>query len=241
MEAPRVNGVNQPDPAVSSVIQPMFLFADSQLLFHREGGVPFLRRAIAGLEARGVGARKASYLGASNGDEPAFYEIFAGAMDGVGIKTHRHITASPSAEDRAFLDESDLVLLAGGDVERGHRAFEASGLYAQILARYAAGAVLLGVSAGAIQLGQRGFRREDASSFPTFGLAPAILDAHQEPEWAVLARVVEQAGEHGRGIGIPLGAAAIVHADLMVEPVRKPLVEIAMVDGRPRRSLLMPP
>ncbi len=44
-----------------------------------------------------------------------------------------------------------------------------------------------------------------------------------------------------RGLGIPLGGGAVVHADLSVEPVRKALVEIALVGGELRRALLLLP
>jgi cyanophycinase-like exopeptidase len=219
-----------------SPIRPLFLLADSQLLFHRDGGALVLDRARAELPAE---SPRAAYLGASNGDERAFYDIFVAAMEGVGVRASRMIPASPSAEDRAFLDDADLILLAGGDAARGLRAFHEAGLVDRILARYAAGAVLVGVSAGAAQLGQR-LTGGEGAGLATFRLAPAIVAAHDEPEWAALAEAVTAAEGAVRGIGIPAGGGAIVHADLTVEPVRRTLVEISLGEGGLRRAALIP-
>src|SRR5690349_4947937 len=104
-----------------STVKPILLLADSQLLFWREeSGEPFLARARALLEADGpVRPYKAAYLGASNGDAPEFYQLFVAAMEEIGIRDCRLIPSNPTPEDRSFLHQADLVLLAGGDVERG--------------------------------------------------------------------------------------------------------------------------
>ncbi len=221
-----------------SPIRPVFLLADSQLLFWRDGGGLFLDRVRAEIGA-GSGDARAAYLGASNGDEPAYYDIFVAAMEGIGVRACRMIPSAPSPEDRAFLDEAQIVLLAGGDAARGLRAFEENGLGGRILARYAAGAVLVGISADAMQLGQRltGARARD---LPAFRLAPVVVATHDEPDWAALGQTVRAMDGEVRGLGIPSGGGAVVHADLTVEPVRRPLVEISVVEGRLQRAALMP-
>src|SRR5215472_1459840 len=136
--------------AMDRAIKPVFLLADSQLLFWREGGRPFLARAAELLAADGVsGPVRAAYLGASNGDAPEFYDLFVAAMAEIGIADCRLIPTAVAAEDHAYLESADLILLAGGDVERGWRAFEHAGLPPKLLARYYAGALLVGISAGA--------------------------------------------------------------------------------------------
>ena len=104
-------------------LRPLVLLADSQLLFHREEEGLFLARALSAL---GDGAHKAAYLGASNGDVRDFYDIFVAAMEGVGVRDTKMIMSVPSDEERAYLEEASIVLLAGGDAARGWRAFEAS-------------------------------------------------------------------------------------------------------------------
>jgi len=63
---------------------------------------------------------------------------------------------------------------------------------------------------------------------------------HDEPEWTRLADAVTAMEGMGRGIGIPLGGGAVIHADLSVEPVRKGLVEFTAEEGVVRRALLYP-
>jgi hypothetical protein len=230
---------------VASTIQPIFLLADSQLLFWRdEQGRRFLDRArelIAAAEPEKT--PKAAYLGASNGDAPEFYDLFVGAMAEIGIRDCRHVPSDPTAEDLAFLDEADLVLLAGGDVRQGWEIFQKTGLKDRIVQRYYAGAVLVGVSAGAVQLGLKGWDPDSSSLFDTFCLVPFLIDAHDEPSWSGLLRAVPRAGEHARGLGIPSGGGALYHPDYSVEPVRHPVAEVDMAENAengPRLALLFP-
>ena len=69
-----------------SSVKPIFLLADSQLLFWREeSGELFLARARQLLEADTQDRPfKAAYLGASNGDAPEFYQLFEAAMGEIG-------------------------------------------------------------------------------------------------------------------------------------------------------------
>jgi cyanophycinase-like exopeptidase len=279
--------------ATPATIKPIFLLADSQLLFWREaGGVPFLARVRrlleedraggpqpGGSEARPAGSAgmakapagtsqaggshpgerhpggsfKAAYLGASNGDLREFYELFAGAMAEIGISDCRMVPAEPAPADLAHFDAADLILLAGGSVERGWEAFRASGLDQRIAARYYGGALLIGVSAGAVQLGLKAWSDPPAgdgsgdaapgklSLFDTLRLVPFVIDAHDEPSWARLLAAVARAGEHARGYGIPSGGGALYHPDYSVEPVRHALVEVSVTaEGELRQSLLVP-
>jgi len=183
---------------------------------------------------------RAAYLGASNGDTPEFYELFVGAMAEIGIRGGdcRHVPSRPTEEDLAFLDQADLILLAGGDVMRGWEVFQRSGLKDRIVQRYYDGAVLVGVSAGAVQLGLKGWDPESSKLFDTFCLVPFLIDAHDEPSWSGLQRAVPKAGEHARGLGIPSGGGALYHPDYSIEPVRHPVAEVEAAESGPRLSLL---
>lgn len=233
---------------MSTTLKPIFLLADSQLLFWRdEEGKRFLDRTRALMDADTDGAGrepKAAYLGASNGDLPEFYELFLGAMAEIGIRDCRQIPSRPGPEDLAFLDEADLILLAGGDVWRGWTAFSETGLKDKLVERYYAGAILAGVSAGAVQLGLKGWSEDSAGNepevFDTFCLVPFVIDVHDEGAWSGLLRAVPQAGEHARGFGIPTGGGALYHPDYSVEPVRHPLTEVEATGAGLRQALLLP-
>lgn len=226
---------------MAAMIKPIFLLADSQLLFWRgeEGSVLDRARHLLDEEEPGKEIR-AAYIGASNGDAPEFFELFVGAMEGVGIRRTRLIPSEPSAEDRAFLDEADLILLAGGDIERGWRVFEKNEWQKKLVERYYAGALLVGVSAGAVQLGLKGWS-DDGKSFDALRLVPFVIDAHDEPGWVHLLALVPKAGEHARGFGIPSGGGAVYHPDYSVEPIRHPLTEVSLSEeGQVRQALLFP-
>lgn len=227
---------------MATAIKPIFLLADSQLLFWRdEEGRRFLDRALELIAAEAPDKQPAAaYLGASNGDAPEFYELFVAAMGEIGIHDCRHIPSKPGDEDFAFLEQADLILLAGGDVRRGWEAFAEAGLKDKIAARYYAGAVLVGVSAGAVQLGLKGWDEDDSKLFDTFCLVPFVIDAHDEPSWSRLLRAVAKAGEHARGLGLPMGGGALYHPDYSVEPVRQPLTEVDLTESGPRQALLFP-
>jgi hypothetical protein len=226
-----------------STIKPIFLLADSQLLFWRDEDGLFLQRARTLLdedEESAGRARRGAYLGASNGDAPEFYDLFVAAMDQIGIRDCRQIPAKPAPEDLEFLAGADLILLAGGDVERGWKAFKEAGLDQKLIERYYAGALLMGISAGAVQLGLKGWQDGGERTLDTLRLVPFVVDVHDEPSWGQLLRAVPRTGEHGRGLGIPSGGGALYHPDYSVEPVRHPVVEVSQGEEGVRQALLLP-
>lgn len=222
-------------------LQPIYLFADSQLLFLRHEGVLFLdtlRRDVA------HDAPKAAYIGASNGDAPEFYLLFEAAMEGIGIHDCRMIPSTFSAEDEAYLNEAHIILLAGGDVAAGWKVFEETGIKELIPRRYYEGAILVGISAGAVQLGWCGLIDEGGQPeelLDTFKLVPFVIDAHDEKrKWARLERTIRRLNGAEKGIGIPTGGGLIYYPNQSIEAVRHPLYELSIQDGELVEALLMP-
>ncbi len=165
-------------------------------------------------------------------------------MQGVGVSDCRMIRSSFPDEDASFIDEADIILLAGGDVGRGLDAFRKSGLDRVIVRRYAEGATLIGISAGAVQLGLYGME-EDALSggepFETLKLVPFIIGAHDEArEWAQLKATLSLADGDVQAIGIPYGAVAVYHADRNVEALRHPIYQFSKKSGQLTQRLLYP-
>ncbi len=226
---------------MSFPINPIFLFSDSQLLFHPgEDGRPVLAEVR---EAQDSNALKAAYIGASNGDDPMFFSIFEAAMDLIGITDRRMVFADYNEEDRAYLQEANLILLAGGDVAKGWEAIKE--MQQDIIQRYYAGAILIGVSAGAVQLGLGGWTRDlpqgHGDLFDTFKLIPFYVDAHDEDQgWERLKTIIGNTDISIRGLGIPKGGGLIYHPDHTLEPLRQTLVEFSGEKEDVVQNLLLP-
>jgi peptidase E len=226
---------------MSSQPKPIYLLADSQLLFLRTNGSLYLDSIRNLIE---VASPKAAYIGASNGDRPEFYSIFEAAMAGMNIRDCCMVSSCFSSEEALSLTTADLILLAGGDVIRGWRLFEQTGLKDLIVKRYYEGALLIGVSAGAVQLGLLGWPDEGFSPdcvIDLFGLVPYIMSAHdEEMEWEELKSAVQLLGGKFVGIGLPTGGGAIYHPDQSLTPIRHPLHEFSMRDEKLTHTSLVP-
>jgi cyanophycinase-like exopeptidase len=219
----------------------IYLLADSEPLFRKIGGKLLLEPARELLKSE---RPKAAYIGASNGDSEVFYSIFEAAMDCIEVRTRKMIRASFAEPDRDFLREANIIVLAGGDAERGWKVILETGMKDEILERQRNGAVLVGVSAGAVQLGRYAIVEHNESSrelIDTFCLFPMLVDVHDEQgEWARLQHTVALLGQGTVGIGIPKGGAAVFHADGSLEAVGRPLCEVCLSQSGTTTNLIMP-
>jgi peptidase E len=165
---------------MSAPLEPVFLVAESRLLFSTDHARPISQRIRDAVERE---QPTAAYIGASNGDDPAFYGIIEAAMDLVGVGDRRMVRADFARDDVRFLESADIILLFGGDPALGWRAMERADVVQLIRDRYCAGPVLIGVSAGAVLLGEKGSPADDDGQFELFDafrLTPTIIDAHDE-------------------------------------------------------------
>ena len=221
------------------MIKPMYLLADSQLFFWKNESGSLEERVRADLDTSNP---KAAYIGASNGDQPEFYSLFTAAMELIGVPNCRMVPSQPLREDIAFIEEADLILLAGGDVERGWKVFEQNGLKDLIARKRYDGALLIGVSAGAAQLGLGALSNSTQPKlFHTFRFAPFYVGAHDEKnDWWDLRALVNLSQSDRRDIGIPMGGGVAFYPDGTLEPIRKPLTEIVKEDGKVSENLMGP-
>ena len=221
------------------VIKPLYLLADSQLFFWKGDGNSLAERLRADLDST---SPKAAYIGASNGDQPEFYDLFLAAMESMAIPDCRFVRSQPSPEDTAFLRDAHLIVLAGGDVERGWQAFEQNGLKELLPQLRYNGAVLIGVSAGAVQLGLGHLSNAaQPKQIDMFRFAPFYVGAHDEGnDWFDLRALVNLSRSDTRAIGVPGGGGAVYYADGTLEPLRKPLIEIVKEDSKITENLMGP-
>jgi peptidase E len=219
----------------------MYLLADSQLLFWKSQDGLFLQSIRS--RARNTEPR-AVYIGASNNDAPEFYDLFVAAMNGADVRHCGMIPSSFPQSSRELLNDADIVLLAGGEVEAGHKVIVESGMAEAIQRRYREGAILIGVSAGAVQLGQYAIVERSSGTtelLDMLKLFPHIVSAHDEKsDWESLSKVVQMLDGAASGIGIPSGGGLIYHADNSIEAVRRSLYTFSMKDGLLTRDVLLP-
>jgi cyanophycinase len=185
---------------------------------------------------------KAAYVGASNHDRVEFYDLFVAAMELMGVSRCHMVPSELEDEDRLFLEEADLILLAGGNVEHGWQVFEQNGVKDVILKKRYDGSVIVGISAGAIQLGLGSLTdHEQPKKLDMFGFAPFYVGAHEESdEWWNLRALVNLSQSGIRGVGIPMGGGAIYWPDGTLEPIRRPLTELVKEGDRVSEHLLLP-
>ena len=136
-----------------------------------------------------------AYIGVSNDNQEVFFDLFKGAMESIGVQYCRMLDSDFSTQDKVFIEKADLILLAGGDVAKGWDVIQVKRLKDVVIKRYSEGAVLIGVSEGAIQLG---LYAADANIggeyriFDTFQVIPYIIGVHEEnKEWSDIKTFVE--------------------------------------------------
>ena len=204
----------------NSDFKPIYLLADSQLLFWNRLGNRFVTSVREALLVNQATVIRAAYIGASNGDDPEFYHLFTAAMDNIDAHKSKMIKSSFPGEDRRFLESADLILLAGGDFEAGWEKVRETGMAEIISRKYCEGAVILGVSAGALQLGRGSLNTE------TLNLVPYYISAHDEKDdWMQIRLTLQQKEGLCRGYGIPSGGGLIYHSDSSIEALRFGLKE----------------
>jgi peptidase E len=227
--------------------KPIFLLADSQLLFWKYNGNFLLNRILDCLDKdKKIENIKASYIGASNGDNPVYFDIFVEVMKQKNITNCRMIPSNPDVSDIDFLNLSDIILLAGGDVKKGLEVFKQNGIDKIIPDKYHKGSILIGVSAGAVQVGANawGNKNEDNGKYiDTFKIIPYIIDVHNEKnDWAELNEVLKNNDNNPKGYGIPSGGGIIFHSDWSIEAVRHSLLELVKNEnGDIIQSIILPP
>lgn len=217
----------------------IFLLADSRLLFSSRGEDSPFAAALGG------STPSAAYVGASNGDEPAYYDIFEAAMDGIGVSTRHMVMSAYRDRDREALERATLIVLAGGDAARGWSVLQATGMHDVVAERHRAGATLVGISAGAVLLGTHAWNTDDlttAEPFVALGLVPFVVDAHDEAhDWLRLRMLLARGELPNHAIALPAGSGAIYHADGTLEALRRPLSELTLSSTGIIETLIVPP
>lgn len=120
----------------------LFLLADSLPLFDND----FIARLGDCSGMQGV------YIGAANGDQADYFEIAEAFFMRLGASPRWHLQAS--TENRLADDyRASVIILAGGDVDKGWGYLNKPVIRDWLEAKRESGSVFLGLSAGAIHIG----------------------------------------------------------------------------------------
>jgi len=165
-------------------------------------------------------------------------------MAGIDVRDHRMIPSCLSLDDEAFVKEADIILLAGGDAVRGWNVLAGNGLKDLLIKKYKEGCLLIGISAGAVQLGLFGLAEAEHSSsqlVDMFKLVPFMIGVHEsKQEWKSLSGTIRLLDGTTKGIGISSGGGMIYYPDQSLEAIRFALTEFSIENGAVRNCLLAP-
>ncbi len=213
-----------------SDIKPIFLFADSQLLFYKLDQNLFLEKIKKLIlnDSKKVNDIKAAYIGASNGNNPIFYDIFKAAMKQIDINHCCMICSGSSEDEKEFMEKADIILLSGGDIKKGWDTIQKNHWDKIIFNRYKEGAVIIGISAGAIQLGLKLYydETENVSFSNMLGIVPYIISVHEEDNWEKFKNQLRAESSDIEGFGIPFGGGIAYFPDKSIKSVAKPCFQI---------------
>ena len=170
-----------------------------------------------------AGARPlVAWVGAANDDSLPWFERAATVLKQRYGADMRRVMTSIEDDSQRLVDEAPVIYLPGGDVSLLSQRLRALGLDERIRHRHAAGALVVGVSAGAIGLTRFWVEfPEDGRApyrIPCVGALGLAVDCHdEESDWEELRALLEawQREEPGAVVdayGIPLGGALEIAA-----------------------------
>jgi hypothetical protein len=193
----------------------------------------------------GKAAPRVAYLGAANEDDPLWFKRIADVVSvrhGARMTFARTIQIDDASEARAAVEGADLIYVAGGDVSIVARRLRELGIDRLIRARHEAGAMILGVSAGAIALTRYWIEFDDDEAKPPsllecVGALPIAVDCHdEESDWEELRALLSLWGaahphERVQALGIPAGGAVELDAQFRATPHGPPPKRLVLDGG----------
>lgn len=212
---------------------PIVLLADSQLLFSQSKGQPLRQwiseKMVVRSETSAFNAsrmtRQALYIGASNDNAPEFYDMAVEICKSWGIETVVNGTSVHQFTE-ILPEDVDLVLLAGGDIERGWAFISQDSVKTWLHDFSALRGVLIGISAGAIHLTST-FSIEHSARVGFLRFRPFGVVVHEEAQhwptavaWHQHQLSGDEYGLFGEIYCIPFGGGMVVE-DEKPEPVGK--------------------
>lgn len=165
---------------------PLVLLSDSQLFFAQEYGGWMRERITDHIKGwqQLYGHSDCVYGGASNNNEPAFFDLAASALKGMGATDCSFLKFSIKDLPNVEQTRPAVILLAGGDVLLGWQTLSKPDVRNWLTECWHQGCLLLGVSAGAIHLTQMIGLSQDGQPalFDFLKFFPVATMVHEEKD-----------------------------------------------------------
>lgn len=118
-----------------------------------------------------------------------------------------------------------------------------NGVAQAVVERYHTGAVIIGISAGAIQLGAMG-HAVSGECFPTFNLVPYVIGTREEDHWPVTSTIlkgIQKKSQVKEALVIPARGGVMYFASGYYEAMHVPFKKLSLTStGRVRHHSLIP-
>lgn len=175
---------------------------------------------------------KIAYIGTAHLDDSLLLRYITGYLKKAGAKEVRLVpivSQYDEKEAKYILDSSDAVFLSGGEVEDGIVWLHKRGIDVYLKKLFEEGKPFMGVSAGAIMMGQHWVHwdkegdNSTASLFDCLNFLPFTFDAHGEGEkWTELRCAVRLLGPGQKGYGLVGTGFFLVGEDGSIESLHEP-------------------
>jgi peptidase E len=175
-----------------------------------------------------------AYIGAASGDSAFFFKLMTKSLldAGAGKVLFAKLAGKRANIERAkdMLEESDIIHIGGGDVEKGMEVFERQGIVPLLSSLQDRGKLFFGLSAGSIMLARTWVRWPDpddddsAEPFECMGFARVLCDTHAESDdFSELRTLLKLVPGARIGYGIPSGAGLRVTTKGKIYAYAKPV------------------
>lgn len=179
----------------------LVMLADSSPLFLERGR---LWRFLS--ERREVVSPRVAYVGAANGDDPQWFELFKSSLVVLPRAQVFHVVAPYRDKGCRLLSRCDWVFLAGGDPWKAMALLKAGDAWQILKEHWRQEKLLMGLSAGAMMLGESMFTESGSGLIKALDCVPYVVEPHGEKgDWKMLKLHLRNGDP--LGLALPLGAA----------------------------------
>jgi cobyric acid synthase len=218
---------------ISNLLKPVFLLADLDSINNISNNQPVLNSVITSLKTANP---KAVCISLFTYNITAIQKSVSACMETYGAAYTAHLNENSHMDEFKNIERADVIVLISGKPDLAQKHIQKTGIEGCILNGYHKGAVIFGVSGGAVQLGKLGWTIDKDNNYLFFeglNIIPYAINIKDENhEWRALKDIIVNHYHDIHGLGIP-GHGGIVHyPDRSIQALNQTSVEFQFVDGK---------